>query len=67
MTDTVEACLANVDTETRRRLRTNDRDLTIRPCLEQCGICYAEPFLVFDGTLERGYDHQAILDAHDEK
>lgn len=60
MTDVVEACVCNVDDPPA----AEGVELRVHPCLEQCGICYAEPFLVFDGDLETGESHAALLGEH---
>lgn len=52
MTRVIEYCLSNVDDERRDRLRHLDRTREYT-CLEHCGICCREPFLVVDGTVVR--------------
>lgn len=52
-TGVIEYCLSNVGEEARRRLRARE-DAVEAPCLEHCGICRREPFLVVDGDLVRG-------------
>ncbi len=49
----IEYCLSNVGEEARRRLRARE-DAVEAPCLEHCGICRREPFLVVNGDLLRG-------------
>lgn len=63
----VETCLSNVDAEERARLAADSVDLTVHPCLEQCGICYTGTFLVVDGELEIGPDHETILEGYAEE
>ncbi|KZN23431.1 hypothetical protein A4G99_15730 [Haladaptatus sp. R4] len=60
MSPTIEYCLSNVEEDVRCRLREVGADE--HPCLEHCGICYARPFLVVDGTLRDGDDHEELLD-----
>jgi uncharacterized protein YuzB (UPF0349 family) len=56
----IEYCLSNVDEETRRLLAARD-DTREATCLDHCGRCYREPFLVVDGTVETGPSHEATL------
>ena len=57
----IEYCPSNVDGETRRRVaaREDSREAT---CLDHCGRCHREAFLVVDGTVRTGSSHAAILD-----
>ncbi|WP_135533868.1 MULTISPECIES: DUF1450 domain-containing protein [Halostella] len=57
----IEYCLNNVDERTRRLLTDRD-DTREASCLDHCGRCYRDSFLVVDGTVETGSDHEAILD-----
>lgn len=59
----IEYCLSNVDDETRRYLAVAPETIE-SPCLEHCGICCSEPFLVVDGTLHRIDTHETCLEAH---
>ncbi|NHN48228.1 DUF1450 domain-containing protein [Halostella sp. JP-L12] len=61
----IEYCLSNVDAETRRRLAARE-DSREAACLEQCGRCHREAFLVVDGTVRSGPSHAAVLDDLDE-
>lgn len=54
MLSVVECCVRNVDDEYRQRLGTIDATVRVRPCLEHCGTCRDEPFLVADGELVTG-------------
>lgn len=60
MVDSIEYCLCNVDDDQRDRLQNLDctREYT---CLEHCGICCGEAFLVVDGTVVRGESHEQLL------
>lgn len=51
----IEYCLSNVDDATRRRLRAHE-DAVESPCLEHCGLCRRESFLVVDGRVRTGGD-----------
>lgn len=63
MVDVIEACVSNVDAATRRALRDRPETTRVYPCLEQCGRCYREPFLVVDGDVVVGESHRAMLAA----
>lgn len=54
----IECCISNVDEAIQRCLR--DAEVIKAPCLEHCGICYAEQFLIVDGEIWRG-DHEFLL------
>lgn len=60
MTSSIEYCLANVDAEARPRLRSRS-NVREASCLEECGRCRATSFLVVDGRVRTGSDHDAIL------
>lgn len=53
MSPIIEGCVRNVDDRDRRRLRRRD-DGRVRPCLEHCGTCLNDRFLVVDGELVTG-------------
>lgn len=63
MTNVIEYCLCNVDDEQRDHLQNLDcvREYT---CLEHCGICCDEAFLVVDRTVVRGEDHEQLISIH---
>lgn len=50
----VECCVRNVTDECKQRLRDGDGTVRVRPCLEHCGVCRTEQFLVVDGELRVG-------------
>lgn len=54
----VEFCLNNVDSSTRNRLQKRAHE---RPCLQRCGLCFEGPFLVIDGIVVEGSEHEAML------
>lgn len=54
MQPTVEYCQVNEDARLETIRAALGGDHVGRRCLEQCGICRQEPFLVIDGTLVRG-------------
>lgn len=58
-TRVIEYCLSNVGDATRRRLRARE-DAVEAPCLEHCGICRREPFLIVDGEFLCGDGIEAL-------
>jgi uncharacterized protein YuzB (UPF0349 family) len=57
----VEYCLANVGPAVRRSLRASDHDTNEQRCLQRCGQCRRDPFLVVDGEFETGSTHADLL------
>ena len=59
---TVEYCLNNVDATTRRRLDDiEDENVIETRCLQRCGECYRDSFVVVDGELRTGSTHGEVL------
>lgn len=50
----IECCVRNVSKEHEHRLREGDGVVRLRPCLEHCGVCRTEQFVVVDGELRVG-------------
>lgn len=61
MTEYIQACVSNVDNEAQSLLTDADTSSSVYPCLEQCGCCYREPFLVVDSKRVTGDSHAALL------
>ncbi|MUV85398.1 DUF1450 domain-containing protein [Natronomonas sp. CBA1123] len=59
----IECCLDNVTVDEHRELAASDTDVEMQYCLQQCGICYATPFLVVDGDVIQGVSHRALIDS----
>lgn len=59
-TGVIEYCLSNVEDASRRRLAARE-DAVEAPCLEHCGICRREPFVIADGEFVRGGEPVAEL------
>ncbi|WP_169051772.1 DUF1450 domain-containing protein [Halorhabdus amylolytica] len=59
----VEYCVNNVTPDVRERLATASVDSRGLPCLERCGVCRTDAFLVVDGELCRADGHGALLAA----
>jgi uncharacterized protein YuzB (UPF0349 family) len=75
MVETIEYCLRNVDSETRDRLLgagasacpdagADGADVLEQRCLQRCGTCYSEEFLVVDGDVETAGSHATLLATH---
>jgi uncharacterized protein YuzB (UPF0349 family) len=56
----VECCLRNVTPEGRDALAALPCEVSVRPCLQRCGTCDEEPFVVADGTLLAGRSHASL-------
>lgn len=61
----VECCLSNVSSDARVALNESDHDVREALCLDRCGTCYDQPFLVVDGELQQGNSHQQLLQSFD--
>lgn len=59
---TIEFCLNNVDRDQRVALSRREGAIRGSACLQRCGDCAAEQFLVIDGQYVTG-DPLAIVDA----
>lgn len=57
----IECCLHNVSSEARDVLHRTDHTVRERLCLDRCGDCDRQPFVVVDGTLELGTSHRDLL------
>ena len=60
----IEYCLRNVSDDTRQRLASVS-ETREASCLEHCGICYLESFLVIDGEFRRLESHERALEDHE--
>lgn len=58
----IEYCLRNVDEEIEQSLDACHVPTRSLACMEQCGICYREPFFVVDGEFVDGSSHASLLD-----
>jgi uncharacterized protein YuzB (UPF0349 family) len=63
MATPIEYCLTNVSRATRERLRACPATTREHRCLQRCGRCRTAPFLVVDGAVETGDDHDDLLDS----
>jgi uncharacterized protein YuzB (UPF0349 family) len=52
----------DIDSEARSRLADMDVSSSVYPCLEQCGHCYRQPFLVLDGQFVTADSHATLLE-----
>lgn len=58
----IEYCIRNVDPPYRRRIDELDADTREQFCLQRCGDCDAEAFLVVDGEYVAD-DHASLVEA----
>jgi uncharacterized protein YuzB (UPF0349 family) len=61
MATPIEYCLTNVSRATRERLRESPATTREHRCLQRCGRCRTQAFLVVDGTVETGRGHDELL------
>ena len=57
----VECCLFNVDESAEARLDATGHDVDVAPCLQRCGTCQEDAFLVVDGDFRFAEDHADLL------
>lgn len=69
-TDTIECCSNNIDFGTWKRLLGTEFNVNKQYCLQRCGLCHNENFIIHDGELITADDHEtmmrALLGEHDE-
>lgn len=58
----VECCLNNTTAALEKQLAELDIDLRKYRCLQQCGHCYENPFLVVEGGLRLAERHADLVD-----
>lgn len=58
---TIEYCVNNVTSAARKRIETCSGGAQGYPCLERCGTCRQDPFLVVDGEIHRAETHRELL------
>lgn len=58
---TVEYCVNNVTTGTRRKLLESDVSFHQQHCLRRCGICHERPFVICDGVTYSIENHEQLL------
>lgn len=61
----LECCLSNISPGAQVALDESEHKVRESICLDRCGDCYAQPFLVIDGNIHLGESHQDILDSVD--
>lgn len=62
MNHVIEYCHGNMGEGRGISSMRTDGDVKGRRCLEQCGICLTERFLIVDGDLIRGDEIDTTLD-----
>lgn len=63
----LECCLSNVSSDARIALDQSDHEVRETICLDRCGDCYDQPFLVVDGDLQTGSSHRELLRSLDDE
>jgi uncharacterized protein YuzB (UPF0349 family) len=58
----VECCLSNVSSDARAVLDESDHEIRESFCLDRCGTCYEQPFLIVDGELSVATSFEDLLD-----
>lgn len=58
----IEYCRVNVDAVARGDLIVHQVPVKEHPCLQRCGVCYEESFMVVDGEVATGRTHKEILE-----
>lgn len=61
MSELVECCVHNLTGGTGGAIDRSDPELRVSFCLDRCGTCYDEPFLVIDGEVTTGQSYEEIL------
>ncbi|WP_435320876.1 DUF1450 domain-containing protein [Haloarchaeobius sp. TZWSO28] len=61
MPPVVECCVRNLTVSDRQRLDVIDASIRVAPCLEHCGTCRHEPFVLVDGSLHAGDEYEHAL------
>lgn len=59
---TIECCSSNLSFDTWSRLLESDLNVNKQYCLQRCGLCHNEAFLVSDGKVLIGNSHGEMLD-----
>jgi len=63
MPPVIECCVRSATDALRRRLDESDATVRVYPCLERCGVCRRERFVLVDGDLRAGEDCDRALAA----
>lgn len=59
----IECCLSNITSEARIALDQVDHEVRETICLDRCGPCYDQPFLVVDGEIYTADDHHDLIES----
>lgn len=52
--------MSNLTSDGRKVLDESDNDVRLSFCLDRCGQCYDQPFVVADGDLVTGNSYQDV-------
>jgi len=58
-----ECCLSNVSSDGLAALKKSENELNETICLDRCGVCYDQPFLIVDGEIQTGDSHKKLLNS----
>jgi uncharacterized protein YuzB (UPF0349 family) len=61
----IECCIDNVSVEEVQNYEAGSTPVEMRYCLQRCGRCYDQAFLVIDGDVIPGPNHAALRDRLD--
>lgn len=62
----IECCRSNLPPDGRKELISSPHRVRETICLDRCGTCYDDPFVVVDGELHTGTSHRDILRSLDQ-
>lgn len=62
----IECCLSNVSGTARLALNDSDHRVRESLCLDRCGNCHDEAFVVVEGALYTGDSHEQLLQGIDD-
>lgn len=57
----LECCLSNVSSDALVAMNESEHEIRETICLDRCGACYDQPFLVVNGELQRDKSHRDLL------
>lgn len=61
--NTLECCSNNIDFGAWNRLLESEFSVSKQYCLQRCGLCHTEHFLIQNGNLMIGTDHDTMIDS----
>lgn len=61
MPSVVECCVSNLTSDGRKAIENSEHDVRFSFCLDRCGRCHEDSFLVIDGDPISGESYDEIL------